>query len=205
MTHRDAMDTPVAALVLAAGRSKRFGSDKRRAKLSGDLTLLEQSLRVFDAADIPIFLCLSSRHQDDDLEQSLAASHRHVIRCDQSESGMGATLAQGIKKIPGHFSVLVALGDMPFLLSATVRRLVAASRNERIVFPTYRGRRGHPVLFGPSFRAELEALDGDEGAASVLKSHADFCVAIPVDDPGVLTDIDTPESMKKVISTTAVD
>lgn len=191
------LDASVIALVLAAGSSRRFGSDKRRVRLGSDKTLLEQSLVAFSDADIPIYLCLSSSAEDDDIDRRLESHCRGVIRCDQSKFGMGATLAQGIKKIPGSFSPLIALGDMPFLLSATIRQLLAENRNDHIVFPTYRGKRGHPVLFGARFKTELAALSGDAGAASILKKHADSCVAIPVDDPGILADIDTPESLAR--------
>lgn len=205
MTNSNSLDASVSALVLAAGRSRRFGSDKRRVRVKNEITLLEQSLRVFVDADIPVYLCLSSSAGDDDIERLFESVCRSVIRCDQAQFGMGATLAQGIKKIPGSSSSLIALGDMPFLRPATIRRLVAESRKDHIVFPTYRGNRGHPVLFGARFKSELEGLNGDVGAAPLLKKYADSCTAIPVDDPGILADIDTPESLARALPKSGSD
>jgi molybdenum cofactor cytidylyltransferase len=58
--------------------------------------------------------------------------------------------------------------------------------------PYFRTRRGHPVGIAAKFRPELEALQGDEGARKVLAAHEKSLLKIPVGDPGVLRDIDTP-------------
>ena len=58
--------------------------------------------------------------------------------------------------------------------------------------PFFRARRGHPVGIAGEFRAELEALKGDEGAKGLLARHADKLIKVPVGDPGVIRDIDIP-------------
>jgi molybdenum cofactor cytidylyltransferase len=59
------------------------------------------------------------------------------------------------------------------------------------VLPTYHSSRGHPVGFAAKFRSELEKLQGDEGARSIVKGHHDKVLAFECDDPGILVDIDT--------------
>ncbi|MGW8271728.1 MAG: nucleotidyltransferase family protein, partial [Burkholderiales bacterium] len=88
---------------------------------------------------------------------------------------------------------LVALADMPFVRPSTI----AAVRNALacgalLARPYFRTRRGHPVGIAGRFRAELEALSGEDGARSLLDAHAAELLKLPVGDPGAIRDIDTP-------------
>jgi molybdenum cofactor cytidylyltransferase len=88
---------------------------------------------------------------------------------------------------------LVALGDMPFIRSSTIAAVRdALAGGAALAAPYFHARRGHPVGIAGRYRAELEALRGDEGAKSLLGRHPDKMVKIPVGDPGAIRDIDTP-------------
>ncbi|MCY1558621.1 molybdenum cofactor cytidylyltransferase [compost metagenome] len=86
---------------------------------------------------------------------------------------------------------------MPWIAESSLRALVAKASAGRIVFPVHHDERGHPVLFGRAFWPELQRLTGDEGARRVLRAHASAWVAVGVDDPGVLRDVDSPEALQK--------
>ncbi|MDE3738302.1 MULTISPECIES: NTP transferase domain-containing protein [Pseudomonas] len=184
----------VPALILAAGFGTRFGSDKRRAALADGRTLLAASLErartVFDEVHVVL------RPEDDSAELGLPESCS-IILCEDAGQGMGHSLAAGARALAGGGgeAIAVLLGDMPWIAESSLRTLLAKAASDRIVFPVHHDERGHPVLFGRDFWPELQALTGDEGARRVLRAHAAAWVAVGVDDPGVLRDVDSPEAL----------
>ena len=97
---------------------------------------------------------------------------------------------------------LVALADMPYIRGsslAAIRDALAAG--PALVAPYFRTRRGHPVGIAGRFRAELLAASGDEGARQLLEKHAAELVKVPVGDPGVIRDVDTPADLAPPIGT----
>jgi len=182
-------------LLLAAGRGSRFGSDKRVSVIEGRETLLYKSLECYRRSGLGVLLCISGRPEDDELEEAFSATGVVCLRCDRADRGMGATLAQGMQACANASAVFIALADMPLVNPDTIARLEHTASPERIVFPVFEGQRGHPVLFGAAFFGELRALDGDRGASAVIQRHSDACIEIPVDDPGVLLDADTPDAL----------
>ncbi|WP_044872227.1 nucleotidyltransferase family protein [Pseudomonas sp. LFM046] len=184
----------VPALILAAGFGSRFGSDKRRAALSDGRTLLaaslQSALRVFDEVHLVL------RPEDDPVALGLPEGC-NIIRCEEATQGMGHSLAAGVRALSSGTgdAIAVVLGDMPWIAETSLRALVAKASAERIVFPVHHDERGHPVLFGRDFWPELQQLTGDGGARCVLRAHASAWVAVGVDDPGVLRDVDSPEAL----------
>jgi molybdenum cofactor cytidylyltransferase len=91
---------------------------------------------------------------------------------------------------------------MPFIRPTTIDALLqrfAEVPPDSIVLPTYDGQPGHPVLFSIMYRDELRALQGDVGARSVVEAHAADLQRLPVDDPGILRDVDTREAYEKAL------
>jgi len=116
-------------------------------------------------------------------------------------SGMGTSIAAGIaalgKDIEGAF---VVPGDMPRLTSDLFLCLAAAfeeSRRQAIVFPANAaGEQRNPVLWPRRFFPELMTLSGPKGAKALLKARSSECLAVPVEDPAILEDIDTQEDLQ---------
>ncbi|ASA31823.1 NTP transferase domain-containing protein [Pseudomonas aeruginosa] len=184
----------VLCLVLAAGQGRRFGSDKRLARLADGTTLLAASVaRAREAfAEVRVVV----RAGETPASLGLPAQQRLVHSLDAS-SGMGHSLAAGVaaaRNSPAR-AIAVLLGDMPWIAADTLERLAAMATPEAIVFPLYDGQRGHPVLFGRAFWDALAQLDGDQGARRVLQAHRPAWREVPCDDPGVLCDVDTPAAL----------
>jgi molybdenum cofactor cytidylyltransferase len=139
-----------------------------------------------------------------DLEGLVARAAREagavpVLNPDPSP-GPIASLQVGIRALPaGAEGVLLAPVDHPLFRPATVAALIGAFRQGRppVVQPTFEGVRGHPVLFARALFPELleEALP--EGARTVLRRYLGSRLLLPVDDPGILADIDTPEDYRR--------
>ena len=180
------------ALILAGGFGKRFGGDKRRWRLADGRTLLETTLDCYRGLFEPLIVVL--RPEDRNWSAELVGCER-VFAAD-ARLGMGHSLAAGMAAIDHADAVFVALGDMPWSKRATLLLLRQAMRSRAmIVRPAYGATPGHPVGFGRNYFAALGSLDGDLGARALLRRHAAQVQMVPVDDPGVVQDIDRPEAI----------
>jgi molybdenum cofactor cytidylyltransferase len=116
-----------------------------------------------------------------------------LCRCPGSGGGMGHSIACGVAATPQAPGWLIILGDMPCLDPRTIGRVAASlAAGAAIVQPVYRGRPGHPVGFSSEFRTRLCRLTGDRGARGLIAAQRHRVVRLPVADPGILWDIDTP-------------
>lgn len=184
----------VVALVLAAGQGSRFGADKRRAVLGDGRSLLqhsvERALAVFDEVRVVL------RDGEGAEVLGLPGACR-IVPSPEAGLGMGHSLAAGAASLSDcdALAVAIVLGDMPWILPHTYRRLVEAADPAAIVVPRYQGQNGHPVLFGRDYWPELAGLSGDEGARSVLQRHRGRVRVLDVDDSGAVRDVDTPAAL----------
>ena len=132
----------------------------------------------------------------DETGRSLAAEGCEVVVCRNAAEGMGASLACAVRAAPDAEGWLIALADMPFVRPTSIAAVRdALARGAALAAPYFRGRRGHPVGVSRRFRAQLEALKGDEGARAILAERETELVKIPVGDPGVIRDIDRPSDL----------
>ncbi len=179
------------ALILAAGRGRRFGSDKRVAVLPSGERMLAQTLGRALAAFPDVWVVL--RVEDD--PAALGVDERvTVVRAERADDGMGFSLAAGVKALEGmgFEAVAVMLGDMPWVEVGTLERLRHLAASGRIVVPEFEGQRGHPVVFGRTFWERLRGLQGDQGGRRVMQENAQACRDVKVDDKGVVRDLDVP-------------
>lgn len=185
---------PGGALVLAAGFSSRFGSDKRAHKLPDGTPLL---LATLDKYKTFSQLAVVIRDPEDEPAQWLRAASRDVtlIVAADARLGMAHSLAAGIAGISEWSYAFIVLADMPFVAETTLAQLrstMEASTTPSIIVPTFNDRPGHPVGFDVAFFEQLRTLKGDEGARSILQRCAPQIVEVPVTDPGIHQDIDRP-------------
>ena len=183
------------AIILAAGVSRRFGSDKRQFKLADGtpmlLATLTRYMEVFD--DLRVVL----REDDTALHEQLIEAQpaiRITVSLD-ARLGMGHSLASGIGAVAAWDYAFIGLGDMPFVRAETLQSLLdnfLQLPQPAILQPVHSGRAGHPVGFHNTFFPELRSLRGDTGARNLLHNHEDSVTRLACDDAGVLQDLDTP-------------
>jgi len=184
----------LTGILLAAGSGSRFGGDKLLATLPDGTPLAVAAARALCAA-LPAVIAVV-RPGDTRLAAALAAEGVRVIECPNAASGMGASLAWGVKHSATADGWVVGLGDMPFVQPQTVAMIAAAlAAGAIIAAPVYQGQRGHPVGFTATYRAALAALSADAGARDLLATAGAALTLVEVDDPGVLRDIDTPADL----------
>jgi molybdenum cofactor cytidylyltransferase len=127
------------------------------------------------------------------LRAVLEAERCEILESERTARGLGASLAAGVSHTSDAAGWIVALGDMPDIRPGTIAAL--RSRLETgvsVAAPVSRdGRRGHPVGFSREILGELRALDGDEGARSIVARHLASFAPVASDDPGIFIDIDS--------------
>jgi len=184
-------------VLLAGGAGTRFGGRKLLHPLPDGTPLGVAAWRNLHEAVEPVVVVV--RAGDVDLAARFAAEGATVIECAHAHRGMGHSLACGVQALAGAGAWIVALADMPRVRPSTIRALAdRLAAGARIVLPVWDGQRGHPVGFALSLRAELLALRGDRGARALLQRHAADVERVPVDDPGIVQDVDTLEDAARL-------
>ena len=195
------MAAGIRGILLAAGYSKRFGSNK----------LLQALPAGAPEAGTPIGLA-AARHLLEALPESIAVVRPraqklgkilrdagcNTVVCKNANEGMGTSLAAGVRAASEADGWVVALADMPFIRPETIR-IVAKALQEgaAIAAPSFHGERGHPVGFARRFLEELSSLRGDDGARQFLRQHPEWVNILEVDDPAVVRDIDKPSDLER--------
>jgi molybdenum cofactor cytidylyltransferase len=181
----------IVGILLAAGSSRRFGADKRLHPLADGTPMALASARNLAAVCARTIVVI--RPDDTVLASLLAAEGLETIVCNAAEQGMGHSLSSGVAATAEAAGWLVALADMPFIQSASYHAVLhAMPGGAALARPIHNGRPGHPVAFGAAYRTELLALTGDQGGKAILEADPAALVLCPVNDPGVLKDVDHP-------------
>lgn len=184
----------IVGLLLAAGKGRRFGSDKLMHPLADGLPMaLVAAANLRPACDRVVVVLRAADHP---LAGRLVDAGCEIVVCPEADGGMGHSLAAGVRATADAAGWVVALADMPFIQPSTHRAIAAALRaGASLAAPQYQGRRGHPVGFAGKWLEALSALSGDHGGRAILGAHRAQLMLQPVDDPGVLMDVDRPEQL----------
>lgn len=185
------------AVVPAAGSAERFGGRKLLTPIDGTPLLDRTIASLLDGGVSQIIVVVGP--DADTLTRDVNAFNDPrvwpVTNPDPSR-GMFSSLQAGIAEAEGD-ALIVLPADMPFVMAATVQLLVDRfTLQPAIVSPTYRGKRGHPVILPPALRDEIRAADPSTNLHEILKRHAALRVDVAVDDRGVGRDVDRPADLE---------
>ncbi len=188
----DALESAGAALLLAAGSSTRFGSDKRKLLFNG-VPLLAYVAALYKRVCPRVLVVV--KPGDDDVADLVDGSYEFVVARD-ANIGMSRSIATGIRALETAPWVIIGLADMPYVASDTIAQIAREmDGGTPIARPCFRGRAGNPVGFNTRFFGSLMALKGDRGAYALIEHHIDHVADVEVDDRGILCDIDRPEDL----------
>jgi molybdenum cofactor cytidylyltransferase len=191
----------IAAIIPAGGASERLGSPKALLPYRGR-TFLGTILDACSALGFQQRLVVLG-YDADKILSGIDLSEATVLTNPMPERGPIGSIRVGIEAVLNHpvEAVLVWHVDRPHVAIATVEALLDRSRQggEPIVVPSYQARRGHPVIFGRAVFEELLAVPDDQGARAVVRSDPSRVAVVPVDDPAVTEDIDTPEAYMELL------
>jgi molybdenum cofactor cytidylyltransferase len=195
------IDEGFCGILLAAGRSTRFGSDKLMHPLPDGTALALASGKAMMAAMPRVVAVVSGENPV--LTDLFEREGLGIVIARQSDEGMGRSLAAGIAATAESAGWIVGLADMPFIRPETISLVLAAlKKGAPLVAPVFQGKRGHPVGFDCRFRQALLALRGDEGARQLLQDHREKLTLLECTDTGVVRDIDRTSDLFEVASAT---
>lgn len=183
-------------MVLAAGSSTRMGQPKLLLPLAGR-PILARTLDALRQTDVDEILLVLGADADR-VRREIPLSGVRAILNPEAAKGMSTSLRAGVRAAASSSDAfLIVLGDQPLVSPASVNVMLARwkATAARILVPTFRGMRGNPVLLHRSLSAEMAAITGDVGCRSVIRAHDSEVLEVPVDDPGVLIDLDTSEEV----------
>jgi molybdenum cofactor cytidylyltransferase len=188
----------VAAVVLAAGQSRRMGGPNKLTETLGGAPLVRRVVeQVLASKASPVVVVTG--HQRERVEAALAGLSVRFVHNPHYAEGLSTSVKAGIAAVPADAdAALISLGDMPQVDARLLDRLVDAfdpARGALIVVPTFEGKRGNPVLWSRRFFPELGALQGDVGARHLIGAYADAVVEVPAESRSVFFDIDTPDAL----------
>jgi len=191
----------VWAVIPAAGLSRRMGRAKQSMPLKGS-TVAATVVRTVLDADISGLVFVTRTELIDQLQ--LPADPRvNVAFNDNPNTEMIDSIRIGLSTIerlqPGEDDgILVVPADMPTLASESCRACISAYASDPrlIIVGSYKGKRGHPIIFPLSMRPEVDRLEG--GLRMLPRIHFERVLHVDLDDPGVQNDVDTPEDYERL-------
>ena len=192
----------IAALILAAGQSRRMGPvNKLLAEIGGQPIIAAVADAVLASRARPVVAVVG--HQADRVRAALPGRKIEFVDNPDYAGGLSTSLRHGLLALSADVDgALVCLGDMPRVTPAEIDRLIAAfdpAEGRAICVPTVRGKRGNPVLFARRFFEEMAAVSGDVGAKHIIGEAPELVCEVEMAGIGVLDDIDTPQALAKVL------
>ena len=183
----------IAAILLAAGESRRMGRSKPLLEWQGT-TLIEYQVAQLREAGIPDIVAVLGYDADEIAPLVTAAGGRVVVNQGWRE-GRASSLCAGADAVDDAGPIVVLSVDQPRPAEVTRHLLDHHARTSALItVPTHAGHRGHPVVLDGTLLAELRAVDEEsEGLRAVIARRADDVREVPFDSPAVLLDLNTPK------------
>lgn len=184
-----------AAIILAAGESRRMGSPKALLPFRDGtfLSVLAGTLGRFCSPVIAVF-----GFDGNAVKRQTPNGVIPVLNPDY-DKGMLTSLQTGLMACRGDFDVvLFTLVDHPAVMPETIEKLLATEAD--IAIPRYQGRRGHPVLLRPGIALKYLMEPETSIVRDIIERFADRIQYVDTDDPGVCDDVDSPELYEALLA-----
>ena len=193
----------LAGILLAAGESKRMEGAFKPLLKWGTRTVAAECVNQLSKSKLDeIFVVLG--HRASEVRQRLAGTGMQYVINESFQQGMFSSVKLGWSQISSSTdAVLIALVDQPMVTTAIINQVIDAYRGQsekRIAIPTYSGKQGHPIVMSRDFEEELMAMANDTpyGLKALLERHRDDILAVEVDSPAILEDIDRPADYERL-------
>jgi molybdenum cofactor cytidylyltransferase len=195
------MEPKVAAIILAAGASRRMGQAKMTLPYE-ESTVLGTVLSKLHTADVdPLTVVIGGAREG--VEAAVSDLPFEVIRAynlDYEHTEMLDSLKIGMQHLPADVDAfLIVLGDQPQIQVVVVQAILQeyARTGQSLIIPSYRMRRGHPWLVGKAHWADLSSMEAGQTMRDFLSRHQRKIHYLVVETPSILEDMDTPEDYRR--------
>jgi molybdenum cofactor cytidylyltransferase len=215
----------IPGILLAAGSSERFGSEKLLIKLASGESLLEKTLKAHLLSSIsPLILVASPRLGSLIREGTLFPTLKlgiekringwcsfssqwgggRLVINEDFQDGMSSSIHKGLSSLKDDErgdGVLISLSDLPLLTTETINFFIRKYREEKagILVPVFNDIQGHPVIFDMAlFKEDFAGIEGDVGLRSLIKNYPQRVTRVPWHDDSVTWDVDTPRDLERL-------
>ncbi|MCP4409627.1 MAG: nucleotidyltransferase family protein [Gammaproteobacteria bacterium] len=189
------MSSTIVGILLAAGQSTRFGSNKLLHQLNdGTPMVLASAWRLNTVLTATLAVVDDINNE---VAKLLTQEGVQVIENPLARLGMGTSIACGVTNKPDAQGWVIALADMPYIPETVIQAVVTGlQQGSDIITPVYKNFRGHPVGFSARHAQALMQLRTDEGARSIIQANSNSLELIETAEKGVIVDIDTQASIQ---------
>jgi molybdenum cofactor cytidylyltransferase len=195
---------PLAAVILAGGESRRMGAPKALLPYRGK-TFVEYLIEVTRHPRVGLTRIVVGAHADEIRERLTGYSAEIVVNADWAK-GQLSSIQSGVRGLPEDSTdgLILCPVDHPIVSSELVARLIEEfdASGKSIALPTYRGRRGHPLIFRAQLYEELLAASAEVGARQVVWAHENDTRQVPTEEEGVVLNINDPATLERALGRT---
>jgi molybdenum cofactor cytidylyltransferase len=189
----------IHAVILAGGQSKRMGTNNKLVlPINGKPMVAITAETIIASKANSVTVVTGFEHQK--IKESIKNPNIEFIHNKNFRNGISSSVVSAIKSAPEDCSaILIGLGDMPKITVSHINKLIDAYNpleGRAICVPTWKGKRGNPVLWSRRFFPEMLELKGDFGAKELMGKYAELVVEVEMNDNGIVMDIDTPEALE---------
>jgi molybdenum cofactor cytidylyltransferase len=193
---------PTAAIVLSGGSSSRLGGEPKALLPIGDRSGVRRIAELCLARGLSPVSVVVGPHRSA-VARELRGLDVALVDSEHWEEGRTASVQAGLLETPADRDVVFWPVDHPFVRARTLDALLAARDTDLLgvwFLPTFEGRGGHPVLWRPAVRNDIFDLRPDAPLRALLPEFGPQVRRVPVDDPGVVQNVDTPEEYRSALS-----
>jgi len=199
MPDKSKSNPKITAILLAAGQSRRMGSDNKLLALLDGKPMLRHVAETLKSSSVED-ISLVTGHEAEMVKNVVWDMGFQVIENPDYAEGLSTSVKVGFQAVQDKYDgVLICLGDMPFISATEIDQMISAFdplEGRAIITPTFKGKRGNPVLISTQFADDIAKISGDMGAKALIAENDHLVHSVEFDSPAIFTDIDTPEMLK---------
>jgi len=183
----------ICAIILAAGKSLRTGAQKLLLPF-GEQTVIGHVADQVIKSPIRQVLVVTAE-QSEQIAAVLKGKRLSIVINPDFEGDMLSSIRCGLRALPGCEAIMILLGDQAGIGSGLIGEIIRIyeTTHASIIVPTYRGRRGHPILFATKYCDEVQKRFDGVGLRGLLSAHPEQVHEMKVEDEAVLADVDVPQ------------
>lgn len=189
------------AIILAAGRSRRMGTQKLLLPFGGTTVIAHVVGQVLASGVEEGYVVVGCDGRQ--IADELSGRRVTIVTNPDQDSSMLDSVRCGLRALPqGCESILVALGDQPGITSELVDDMLRAfaATDRAILVPVHEGRRGHPLLFSAGYCEDVLTRYDEVGLRGLLRAHPDEVLELPASSSAVLSDMDYPGDYREELA-----
>ena len=190
----------ISLIVLAAGKSSRFGSNKLLSETDGE-AMIQRVVRTSLASRASEVVVVAG-FEEDKIRHALQCCECRVVSNPEFEKGQTSSVIAGVNSVKKHANAAMILpGDVAFIKAEQIDKVIDEYNlaPSSIVVASYRGRMGHPILFDHAlFDEMLKITEEKAGLKEVVNRHRSEIRRIEVESREILVDIDIPYDLRSL-------